>query len=111
MKLYRTVGMVTVAAPMPGLTLGDIKTEVTADGQLRLFGQVAPDPCSGALDDRPDKHVILEEWTVGPYQRELQLPTPVDASAATVTYGNGVLVVALPVAERTCPATLRATAP
>jgi hypothetical protein len=34
----------------------------------------------------------------------IDLPNPVDGSLATATYGNGVLVIALPVAERTTPA-------
>ena len=33
------------------------------------------------------------------YHRELALPVAVDAVCANVTYGNGVLVVALPLAD------------
>jgi HSP20 family protein len=105
-KLYRTPDMIMVAAPMPGLSLGDIDAEVTPDGRLCLRGQLTDDPTSGMLQGSASKEVLLEEWTVGPYQRDVQLPAPVDASAATVTYGNGVLVVALPVAEQTRPAPL-----
>jgi HSP20 family molecular chaperone IbpA len=105
-KLYRTTDLVTVAAPMPGLALEDIEAEVTAEGRLRLHGELADLPDAGQLEDRESKHVLLEEWTAGPYYREVELPAPVDATAATVTYGNGVVVIALPVAERMRPALL-----
>ena len=45
------------------------------------------------------KEVVLDEWSTHGYYRELELPAAVDAALATVTYGNGVLVVSLPVAE------------
>ena len=52
------------------------------------------------------KELLLDEWSVGSYYRELTLPNTVDAGQANVTYGNGVLVVALPVSARMCAATL-----
>jgi hypothetical protein len=42
------------------------------------------------------KELLLDEWSVGVYHRELALPVPVNARCANVTYGNGVLMVALP---------------
>ena len=98
-KLYRTPDRVTVAAPTPGLMPEDIVVEVTGDARLILHGELR-----GALKD--DKEVLLDEWQVGGYHRELALPAAVDGELATVTYGNGVLVVALPVADRTRPARL-----
>lgn len=52
------------------------------------------------------KELLIDEWSVGSYYREIQLPDPVDGEHANVTYGNGVLVVNLPVSEKTVPATL-----
>ena len=43
-----------------------------------------------------DVDLMLAEWTVGPYHRELQLLEPVAAELANVTYDNGVLVVVMP---------------
>jgi HSP20 family protein len=105
-KLYRTDDIVTVAAPMPGLEAENIAVDVTGDGRLVLRGQLR-----GALKDV--KELLVDEWSVGPYHREVALPSPVDGEAATVTYGNGVLVVALPVAAKNRPAqlSLAATAP
>ena len=45
------------------------------------------------------KEVVLDEWSTRGYYRELELPAAVDATLGTVTYGNGVLVISLPVAE------------
>jgi HSP20 family protein len=98
-KMYRTAELLSVAAPMPGLAAADINVAVTADDRLVIEGALR-----GVLTD--EKEVLLEEWHVGPYRRALSLPVPVDGSAATVTYGNGVLVVALPVAAVTRPAEL-----
>ena len=101
-NLYRTEELVTAAALVPGLEAEDIRVEVTAAGTLVLCGALR-----GALKDV--KELLLEEWTAGPYEREVRLPGPVDGERAIVTYGNGVLVVALPVATRTRAASLRLT--
>jgi len=105
-NLYRTPDIVTAAALMPGLEAQNISVEVTPQGRLVLRGELR-----GALKDV--KEQLLDEWSAGPYEREVELPAPVDGEAATVTYGNGVLVVALPVAGRTRPArlALQPTAP
>jgi HSP20 family protein len=98
-NLYRTPDIITAAAPMPGLEADNIRVEVTAADRLVLRGSLR-----GALKDV--KELLREEWTAGPYEREIELPVAVDGEAATVTYGNGVLVVALPVASHTRPARL-----
>src|SRR5262249_19495515 len=89
-KMYRTADTVTVAAPMPGLGAENIVVDVTAEGHLVMRGQLR-----GALKDV--KELLVDEWSAGPYHREIDLPAPVDGARATVTYGNGVVVVALPV--------------
>lgn len=97
LKVYRTADRLTTAAPMPGLGPEDIEVEVTADGYLVLTGRLR-----SALKDT-DKELLADEWSVGPYRRTFALPVPVDGPGATITYGNGVLVVSLPVAEATRP--------
>jgi HSP20 family protein len=104
-KVYRTSDKVTVAAPLPGLGPEDIGVDVTQEGRLVIDGRLCGMDDCGAL--KGGKDVVTEEWTVGPYRRELRLPVPVDGAGATVTYGNGVLVVALPTAEAFRPAHLR----
>lgn len=99
-KMYRSENRLMVAAPMPGLEPGDITVEVTADGHLVLLGELR-----GALKGM--KELLLDEWSIGGYRRVLRLPDEVNGELANVTYGNGVLVVALPVESQTSPATLR----
>ena len=98
-KVYRGAGRLTVAAPMPGLEPQDITVEVHGDGRLVLSGELR-----GTLKD--DKRVLADEWNPGPYRREIDLADAVDGEMANVTYNNGVLVVALPIAEQTRAATL-----
>src|SRR5262245_3748318 len=95
LRVYRSVDRVTVAAPMPGLEPEDIRVEVTLDRRLCIEGAPADaEPDMRAL--KSNKSVLLDEWSDGPYRREFGLSEPVDANAATLTYGNGILVVALP---------------
>jgi HSP20 family protein len=98
-KMYRSEDRLMVAAPMPGLEAENITVEITADGHLLLHGELR-----GALKGL--KELLLDEWNVGEYHRELALPNAVDGPHANVTYGNGVVVVALPLSETTRPAQL-----
>lgn len=93
-KMYESSGRLTVAAPMPGLEPEDICVEVTPGNQLVLYGS-----SRGSLKD--EKVVHADEWNPGPYCREITLPVIVDGATANLTYRNGILVVALPVAQET----------
>ena len=98
-KVYRTDGRLMVAGPMAGLEPENIAVEVTADGRLILHGDLR-----SMLKEVKD--LLLDEWSVGIYHRELTLPVAVDAACANVTYGNGVLTVALPISTHMSPARL-----
>ena len=98
-KIYRTDERLMVATPMAGLEPENIVVEVTADGRLVLHGELR-----GMLKEV--KELLLDEWSVGTYHRELALITPVNAECANVTYGNGVLLVTLLISEQTLPARL-----
>jgi HSP20 family protein len=98
-KMYQAGERLTIAAPMPGLEPVDVLVRVTAEGSLELYGKRR-----GPRQDQMD--LLLDEWSVGPYARTLPLPYPVDGTRADVTYGNGVLVVALPRAAQTLAAEL-----
>jgi HSP20 family protein len=98
-KIYRTSDRLMVAAPMPGLEPEDILVEVTDNGRLILQGELR-----ALLKDV--KELLLDEWSVGGYYRELALGNAVNGEQANVTYGNGVLVVALPLSDRTRAARL-----
>jgi HSP20 family protein len=98
-KVYRTDERLMIAAPMAGLEPENITVEVTADGRLILHGDLR-----AMLKEVKD--LLLDEWSVGVYHRELALPVAVDAPCANVAYGNGVLTVTLPISEQTSPARL-----
>jgi HSP20 family protein len=98
-KIYRTDERLMVTAPMAGLEPENISVEITADNRLILHGEVR-----GRL--KQIKELLLDEWSVGTYHRELVLPVGVDGECANLSYGNGVLTVALPINKQTCPARL-----
>src|ERR1051326_2674696 len=98
-KVYGTAERLMIAAPMAGPEPENILVEVTRDGRLILDGEAR------ALL-KEIKELRLDEWSVGAYHRELALPVSVNAMCANVTYGNGVLMVALPISDRTSPARL-----
>ncbi len=98
-KVYESADRLTIAAPMAGIEPENICIEVTPGNQLVLYG-------SARGSFKGETVVHADEWNPGPYCRELALPTPVDGRLANITYGNGVLVVVLPIAERVRPAHL-----
>jgi HSP20 family protein len=93
-KMYRTPDRLTVAAPMPGIQPEDLLIRITDKNSLLLRGEIR-----GVLKDV--KEVLLDEWDAGGYYREIALPNTVDGVHANVTYGNGVVVVVLPLSEKT----------
>jgi HSP20 family protein len=96
-KMYRTQDRLTIAAPMPGIQPEDLLIRVTEKNSLILQGEIR-----GVLKDI--KEVLVDEWDAGGYYREVALPNAVDGVHANVTYGNGVVVVALPLSEKTAVA-------
>jgi HSP20 family protein len=101
-KVYRTPLRVMAAVPMPGLEPEDITVEVTPAAHLIISSRRR-----GELKGIKDQ--VLNEWSAGGYYREVELPVPIDGELANVTYGTGILVVALPVAGQTRPARLALT--
>ena len=100
LKVYRSRDRLMLAAPMPGLQPEDIAVQVTENGHLTVQGDLR-----GALKDI--KELLVDEWSIGGYFREYDLPDTVDAERANLNYGNGVLVITLPLAAKTVAATLR----
>jgi HSP20 family protein len=93
-KMYRTADRLTIAAPMPGIQPEDLLIRITEKNSLVLQGEIR-----GVFKDV--KEVLADEWDAGGYYREVALPNAVDGVRANVTYGNGVVVVALPLSEQT----------
>lgn len=93
-NLYDNPRELMVVAPMPGVAPEDISIDVTDDGRLTLRAAQ-----HGEGQERID--YLRREWSYGPYERTIELPYAVDAMRANVSYGNGVLSVALPRADST----------
>ena len=88
LQVHQADERLVLAAPMPGLEPQDISviisgTRATIRGEYR-----------GSRQDQPE--ILISEWTVGPYYREVVLPQPVDGALTNATYGNGVLVLSMP---------------
>src|SRR5512135_3061773 len=98
-KVYKTGDRLMVVGPMPGLEPENIVIKVTDDDHLILNGDLR-----GMLKDV--KELLLDEWSVGYYRRDLELPAHVDGESANATYGNGVVTVTLPISDHTVPAQL-----
>src|SRR2546430_145914 len=76
-RMYQIDDRIMVATPMPGLEPEDISvaivgTHVAIRGKERGPGQHARD-------------LLLAEWTIGPYYREVVLPEPVNGTLSNAT--------------------------
>lgn len=96
-RVYRGDEHIMLAAPLPGLEPENISVEISGD-TIRIQG-----------DERGpgqrDREMIIEEWAIGPYFREVKLPEFVDAELTNATYGNGILVLSMPKCKHTQPDT------
>jgi HSP20 family protein len=90
-RMYQTEDRVMVAVPMPGLEPEDISVVIEGD-DVRIEGKERG-------PHQHDREMLIVEWTIGPYYRELALPGPVKATLSNATYDNGVLVLSMPKAE------------
>jgi HSP20 family protein len=87
-RMYQGDGRLMVAAPLPGLEPEDIS--VTLQGDTLVIRGEYRGP------HQSDRDLLIAEWAIGPFYRDLQLPFPVDGARTNATYGNGVLVLAMP---------------
>ncbi len=87
-RMYETDDHVMLAAPMPGLEPADIS--IRTDGRRVTIRGELRGPHQRALP------LLMAEWSVGPYAREVELRTPVDGRLTNATFGNGVLVLSMP---------------
>lgn len=94
-RMYQVDDRIMVATPMPGLEPENISVTIagvhlTIRGEERGSGQ-------------HERNLMLAEWTIGPYYREVLLPQPVNGALTNATYGNGVLVLVMPKVESVQP--------
>ncbi|MBI4527537.1 MAG: Hsp20/alpha crystallin family protein [Deltaproteobacteria bacterium] len=92
LRVYQTDNQIMLAAPMPGLEAEDISVTIAGD-HIEIRGEDR-----GPGQDQRD--LLVEEWRIGPYYREVSLPQPVNGALANATYGNGVLILSMPKLEK-----------
>jgi HSP20 family protein len=90
-QLHQANNRLVLAAPVPGLEPQDIAVSISGD-KVTIRGEYR-----GSRQGQPE--LLVSEWTIGPYYREVSLPQPVDGVLTNATYGNGVLVLSMPTLE------------
>ncbi|MDP9382312.1 MAG: Hsp20/alpha crystallin family protein [Chloroflexota bacterium] len=93
-NIFEAGDNVVVFVPMPGLQPTDVDISVS-ESVLTLRGN------KRGHEER--HHFLQHEWTVGPYQRSVQLPEDVDVESARASMDNGVLVITFNKSERNRP--------
>ena len=91
-RIYQSDNQLALIAPVAGLEPADIT--VAIDEKRVTIKAKERGPHQHDLD------LVVAEWTIGPYYREVMLPQDVDGSLANATYGNGVLVLTMPKLKR-----------
>ncbi len=99
-KMHEKGGLLVATLPMPGLEPQDISVSIEANNTLTVKG------AQRDVNLTEKAGWILQEWQIGPYERTVELPFPVDGAAANLTYGNGVLTISMPQSETMRPAEL-----
>ena len=87
-RLYQGDGRLMLAAPMPGLEPENISVTITSTRAVLRGEYRGP--------HQQDRDLLIAEWAIGPYYREVQLPQSVDGARTNATYGNGVVVLVMP---------------
>ncbi len=88
-NIYESSGQLTIAIPMPGAHNDTV--EVVLEGRTLRAQAEARYP-------QEQQHYLQHEWSVGRFQREIELPKPVQAAGAKAMLTHGVLTVSLPLA-------------
>lgn len=87
-RIYQNDDKILLAAPMAGLEPRDIS--VTIAGNVVTIRGEERGP------RQHERNLLVDEWRIGPYYREITLPETVDGALTNATYGNGVLVLSMP---------------
>ena len=88
MNVFETEGEFVVVMDIAGMDQKDIA--VFTDGAILRISGVRKD---GSAQGRKQFHAL--EIQVGPFQRLIGIPVPIDPSSLTTHYGNGLLEIRL----------------
>jgi HSP20 family protein len=91
LQVHQADNRLVLAAPMPGLEAQDIAVSINGN-RVTIQGEYR-----GSRQHQPE--ILISEWTIGPYYREVVLPQEVDGALTNATYGNGVLVLSMPILQ------------
>jgi len=119
-NVYETDADVMVVMPLPGVSPNDIEVELLGT-QLSVRTHARRDvphgtagPAGGSTSSTPTVHTsdssgrgesdgepagrryFLHEFQIGPYERTVELPRPVDADRVQSSYEHGLLSLRLP---------------
>ena len=94
--MYQTDDEVVVKATLPGLAADDVDITVTGE-TLTLRGEYKQE-----TEEKQATYHIREQRS-GSFERSLLLPTDVKADKANANFENGVLTIAMPIAEEVKP--------
>jgi len=89
LQVHQADNRLVLAAPMPGLEPQDIAVIINGN-RVTIRGEYR-----GSRQNQPE--ILISEWTIGPYYRDVVLPQSVDGTLTNATYGNGVLVLSMPI--------------
>jgi HSP20 family protein len=96
LDVHQTADEIVVTAALPGLKAEDV--DITITGQtLVIRGEFKEDSEIGR-----DQY-LYRERRFGAFQRQVQLPVRVQGDAATATFEDGVLRLAIPKSEEVKP--------
>lgn len=94
--VWETKDDLMLAVEIPGVKEKDVTLSITGD-VLTIRGERRAD------QERKEGQYYLLERLYGKFERNIQLPVPVQADKVTATYRDGVLEVRLPKAEEVKP--------
>lgn len=102
-NMYETDSDLMVVLPLPGISPNDIEvdmlgTQLQVRTQARRdepHGEVGPEGGAKGPGDR-GRRWLAHEFRIGPYERSVELPYPVDVDRCDATYEHGLLTLRFP---------------
>lgn len=80
----------TIEMEMPGVNEGDVRIDVSRDGQLCVCGEKRQE------NEHQDKSFVRVERSYGSFSRTLALPEDVDIEQIEAHFNNGILTITAP---------------
>ncbi len=94
--VYETRDDLVVTVELPGVKEKDVHLSIMGD-VLTLKGERP-----AAREVKEENYHRIERWS-GPFERQIQLPIPVQADRVRATYRDGILEIRLPKVEEVKP--------